>query len=446
MKFADFKLGKRLLCLLGIVVLIMLFAVVAFGPTLNETFKMMSNGQVILDFGHKGVFSLQPIVKFFEIFWDCLTRVISEQRSTAYADIYMRGLQITMGDLKALKTGSLLSLGFCLFLTAIFPNMRSRLCFVGALFAISFVNLLIAFQANLYLIETSIGSLPFMEQDMAAGRYDNSLAIYYYALRDSQTFGWLWVANITAIVNCMFGRTLSKIKGIGKGLYLLPLICSALALCTFVFDSVFLGLSLPYTDGVYLLLIVTFYAIFTTQILKVVELPEKTVAFKLLWHILLLLFTSGLWEWYWVFRTTKYLNKEEVLKKRITILETLLYIFVEPYRIYWLARTAWLTDKLGKENGINSKIWIVCLVLAFFVPIVPVIMIQAKLNKIVKIRTEREEEPVVEETVQETEFSENTTVEEIAQEAIQELEEEVSGLAEDVGLEVATAETPTREV
>ncbi len=229
-------------------------------------------------------------------------------------------------------------------------------------------------------------------------------------------------------------------------MYLLPFICSVLALITYFCDSWMFSLKLSQADGVYFLLIVGFYAIFCTQILKVVELPEKTVAFNLVWHILLLCFSAGIWKHFWAFRTTRYLNKEESLKKRNLFLETLLYVLVAPYRIYWAFRTGMLVDQLAKENGLKSNIKIACLITAFVSPVIPAILLQIKLNKIVKARGQEE----TEEEVAEEEFSEETTVEEIAEEAMNELAEEASGLVEDIseeaGIENPLAQAQAEEV
>ena len=138
---------------------------------------------------------------------------------------------------------------------------------------------------------------------------------------------------------------------------------------------------------------------------------------------------------FWAFRTTRYLNKEESLKKRNLFLETLLFILLSPYRIWWIFRTSVLVDQLAKENGVKSKLKILCLILAFFVPIVPMILLQIKLNQIVKARGGEETEEVAVE-----EFGEETTVEEIAEEAMNELAEEASGLVEDVGEESGLAD------
>lgn len=428
-KFADFMIGKRLLCLLVIVGLVMFALVTAFGGQLSEAIRLMTSYYRLDNLGMKGPFSIEPVKRLWEFFWEAFI-----QAGENPVPDYPTEFAIDKGTIIGFKLGSLLSLGFCMLLTAIFPKMRSRLCFVGALFVISVVNMFVALNANTYVWGAFFKSLPFVENDpMVSGSFYGGS--FFCALRDSQAFGWLWIGNLTAIVNCLFGRTLSKIKGVGKGIYLLPFICAVLALLTYFCDSWMFSLRLPQADGVYFLLIVGFYAIFCTQILKVVELPEKTVAFNLVWHILLLLFSHGIWDMFWAFRTTRYLNKEESLKKRKLFLETILFVLISPYRIWWIFRTSALVDQLAKENGVKSNLKILCLILAFFLPIVPMILLQIKLNQIVKARGQEESEEVVEK-----EFTEETTVEEIAQEAMNELVEEASGLVEDVGEESGLAD------
>lgn len=441
-------LGKRILCLLVIVGLVAFACLTFFGSDIYRAIELITRniGYIGGDLGLKGPFSIEPAERLWEAFWDAYSQMKQQNSSLDYITAFA----IDKGTIIGLKTGSLVSLGFCMLLTAVFPKMRSKLCFVGALFVVSLVNLGVALNANTHIWEAVFNSLSSNQQDMLGKQYyweavfnPDMLGKQYYttsffcAIRDSQAFGWLWVANLTAIVNCMFGRTLSKIKGVGKGIYLLPFVCATLAMMTYFADSWLFALTMYHSDGLYFLLIFGFYGIFCTQILKVSEIPEKTMAFNLVWHILLLCFSAGLWKHFWAFRTTRYLNKEKELKKRNLFLETLLYIFVSPYRIWWAFRTGALVEELGKENGVKANIKILCLITAFFTPIAPAIILQVVLNKIVKARGEDvEETPVVEE------FSEDTTVEEIAQEALNELTEDFT---EETGIEVALTEEPSTQ-
>lgn len=99
-------------------------------------------------------------------------------------------------------------------------------------------------------------------------------------------------------------------------------------------------------------------------------------------HILLLFLTFGIWQYVWIYRTTKYLNCVEGEEYRNPTNKLLLCMFVPFYFIYWIYASAQRIDKLAKQKGIQSDIGILCLVLAIFVPIIPPILMQDKVNAI----------------------------------------------------------------
>ena len=104
-------------------------------------------------------------------------------------------------------------------------------------------------------------------------------------------------------------------------------------------------------------------------------------------HICLLLFTFGIWYLIWIYKATKYSNfvKDEQERKPSTAL--LLYIFVPFYSFYWTYKTAQRIDKIAKERNVQSDIATMCLVLAIFVPILPPIFMQDKINQAIKGET-----------------------------------------------------------
>ncbi len=97
-------------------------------------------------------------------------------------------------------------------------------------------------------------------------------------------------------------------------------------------------------------------------------------------HILLLLVTFGIWNYIWIYRTTKFLNRVEGVEYRNPTTKLLLSMFVPFYSIYWTYKSAQYIDKLARSKGIQSDISTICLILEFFVPIVPPILMQDKIN------------------------------------------------------------------
>lgn len=99
-------------------------------------------------------------------------------------------------------------------------------------------------------------------------------------------------------------------------------------------------------------------------------------------HVLLMLFTFGIYTLCWTYKVTKYLNcvKNEPYRNPTTKL--LLCMFVPFYQIYWIYKSAQLIDKLASYSGVQGGISTSCLVLAIFIGIVPPIIMQEKINSI----------------------------------------------------------------
>lgn len=113
-------------------------------------------------------------------------------------------------------------------------------------------------------------------------------------------------------------------------------------------------------------------------------MKEADGYFDLVLHIVLLLFTCGIWQLIWVYRTTDYLNCVEGEQYRNPVTKLLLFLFIPFYSIYWTYISAQRIDKLAASRGVMSNLATLCLVLEIFIPIVPPILMQEKLNTILK--------------------------------------------------------------
>lgn len=111
--------------------------------------------------------------------------------------------------------------------------------------------------------------------------------------------------------------------------------------------------------------------------------PAPEIYCGLVKHILLLLFTCGIWLFIWIYRVTGYTNNVEGEENRNPTNKLLLCLFVPFYMIYWMYKTAQRLDKMAAAKNIPSDLSTLCLILAFFVPIIPPILMQDKLNDIV---------------------------------------------------------------
>ena len=108
------------------------------------------------------------------------------------------------------------------------------------------------------------------------------------------------------------------------------------------------------------------------------------VQISLVSHVLLLLFTCGIWQLIWIYRTTRYLNCVPGEEYRNPATKLLLCMFVPFYSIYWVYKSAQRIDKLAAVADVVSDLAVVCLILEIFVPLIPPILMQDKINKVLE--------------------------------------------------------------
>ena len=111
-------------------------------------------------------------------------------------------------------------------------------------------------------------------------------------------------------------------------------------------------------------------------------IAANELQFSLVGHILLLLFSFGIWQYIWIYRTTKALNRVPGEGHRNPVTKLLLCMFVPFYYIYWIYKSCQRIDKLAGYRGVSSDISTLCLILTFLIGIVPPIIMQDKMNAI----------------------------------------------------------------
>lgn len=99
-------------------------------------------------------------------------------------------------------------------------------------------------------------------------------------------------------------------------------------------------------------------------------------------HILLCLFTCGVWIFIWVYKVTKYLNKAPNCEYYNPTSKLLLCMFVPFYQIYWLYKQGQRIDIISQGRNNNSNTATLCLILGIFIPFVAVIIMQDKINQL----------------------------------------------------------------
>ena len=100
-------------------------------------------------------------------------------------------------------------------------------------------------------------------------------------------------------------------------------------------------------------------------------------------HILLCLFTFGIWYLIWIYRTTQFLNNAEGAEQHNPLFKLLLCLFVPFYQIYWFYKQGQRIDSFSKQRNLNhSDMATLCLLLGIFIPIVACILMQDRINAI----------------------------------------------------------------
>lgn len=105
---------------------------------------------------------------------------------------------------------------------------------------------------------------------------------------------------------------------------------------------------------------------------------------KLGTHIALCIFTFGIYTMVWIYRATVYLNRDQSNEQQNPTAQVLLCMFVPFYIIYWFYKQGQKSDSLTAASTLNdSPIATLCLVFGIFVPLVSVILIQDRINKLI---------------------------------------------------------------
>lgn len=114
-------------------------------------------------------------------------------------------------------------------------------------------------------------------------------------------------------------------------------------------------------------------------------------------HIVLCLFTFGIWYLIWIYRTTKYLNKTPNAEYYNPTSKLLLCMFVPFYQIYWFYKHGQRIDTMTEQKKLtHSDMATTCLILGIFIPIVACILMQDRINILCTTKLQRTDDSATE--------------------------------------------------
>ena len=215
-----------------------------------------------------------------------------------------------------------------------------------------------------------------------------------YLIFDVVIFG----SFLTIVILCCANRS----KKFLKHVYYIPAVLQLIRLVYIVshqlrnssFSKLMDNLGMYYLTYIISALTLFFAAKWAVKDFEYIEVPvdpndynlsdlESNGGIDLAKHVLLLLFTFGIWQYIWIYRTTDRLNYCKNYAGRSPANQLLLCLFVPFYLIYWTYQSALRIECLAREKGMNESFSTTCLVLEIFIPIVPPILMQGKINSII---------------------------------------------------------------
>ena len=196
------------------------------------------------------------------------------------------------------------------------------------------------------------------------------------------------IVNVLYLIVNILMLCLIFIKAKGKHIFYLP---SILCVCCLVINFVeFVKISDYKSACIWLfidLLVVAGYILCSFYIVNThkceTQKGEKVKGyFDVVRHTLLLFFTFGIWNFIWIYRTTKFLNSIYDEPKQVPIVQFFLCM-VPFYPIYWGNIASRKIDRLCLSKNINTEISWICTFLMTIIIFLPPIIMQNTLNKAV---------------------------------------------------------------
>ena len=117
--------------------------------------------------------------------------------------------------------------------------------------------------------------------------------------------------------------------------------------------------------------------------------PKNFGFYDLTTHLLLCLFTCGIWPIIWVHRTTKTLSNVYGMPRQEPVAQMLLCLFVPFYYIYWLYEQGKRAEAYARSAGLQEQCTTLVLVFGFLNSMLAFYLIQDVINRSAKVMAAR---------------------------------------------------------
>ena len=112
--------------------------------------------------------------------------------------------------------------------------------------------------------------------------------------------------------------------------------------------------------------------------------PKTHGYYEMLTHLLLCIFTCGIWSYIWIYKTSKTLSNVYGFQRQEPLTQTLLCIFIPFYYIYWFHSYAKRAEAYARNAGLHEECATLALVFSFLNGLVAYYVVQDVINRTAK--------------------------------------------------------------
>ena len=117
--------------------------------------------------------------------------------------------------------------------------------------------------------------------------------------------------------------------------------------------------------------------------------PKTYGYYDIVTHLLLCLFTGGIWACIWIYKTTNLLSNVYGFQRQDATTKLLLCLFVPFYVIFWYYDQGKRVEAQARAQGLHEDCANMILLFAILLPVISAYMLQNSINKIAEVQANR---------------------------------------------------------